>query len=371
MSTTPEDAGGWLRIDLDAIAENYRRIQSSVARKTTVGAAVKADAYGLGAAQVAPKLQRAGCAHFFVAAVSEGIGLRAALGPDANIFLLNGPFPGSEETLVTHGIIPVLNSMTQISRWATLGQQNRRRMPSVIQLDSGMSRFGLNAHDLGSLGTFLPHLELRLVMSHLACADEPGHDLNAAQQATFRRLRADLPPAPTSLAASSGVFLGPDYHFDLVRPGYALYGGNPTPDKPNPMQPVVSLHIRMVQDRWINPGASVGYGARFIAQKATRIATLASGYADGLPRSAGGRAFAILPERPDCHLPFVGRVSMDCLALDITALGDMPLPAGTPFEVIGHQMPLDSLATELDTIGYELLTSLGDRYHRAYIENSL
>ncbi|AQS87552.1 alanine racemase [Neoasaia chiangmaiensis NBRC 101099] len=369
MSASRDGAGGWLSIDLGAIGTNYRRLREHVGPATQVGAAVKADAYGLGVSKVAPVLHRAGCRNFFVATVDEALALRTLLGPDATIFQLNGPFAGSEATLADAAITPVLNSPAQIALWRALAKRRTQRLPCALQIDSGMSRFGLNEADILALGNDFAAFDVKLVMSHLACADEPDHRQNTAQLATFRRLRPLLPHAPSSLAASSGIYLGPDFHFDLVRPGVALYGGNPTPDRANPMRGTVTLSIRMIQERRIEPGTAVGYSARFVASRHSRIATLSAGYADGLPRAAGGRAVAVHPERPDVPLPIVGRVSMDCLALDITDLGEMPVPPGTAFELIGPHRPIDAVAAGLDTISYELLTSLGHRYHRDYIES--
>lgn len=368
MNLTRSGAGGWLTIDLAAIDGNYRRICEKVSDQTSVGAAVKADAYGLGVTRVAPVLCGAGCRHFFVATVDEALELRPLVAPDAQVFQLNGPFQGCEAELKAAGITPVLNSPEQVALWAALSRKTGTRSPCVIQIDSGMSRFGLDDVALSTAAEDLKALDIQLVMSHLACADEPQHGQNSSQRETFLSRKKSLTAPLSSLAASSGIFLGADYHFDLVRPGYALYGGNPTPSAPSPMLPVVTLQVRMIQERRIEAGATVGYSARFVAQRPTRIATLAAGYADGLPRAAGGRTFAVLPEKPDILLPVIGRVSMDCLALDITALGDLPLPPGTAFEFIGPHRPLDAVAKDLDMIGYELLTGLSHRYHRDYIE---
>lgn len=365
-------AGGWLRIDLDALKQNYALLQQKVGREIAVGAAVKADAYGLSVARVAPALYRAGCRRFFVATVDEGLGLRPLLSADAAICVLNGPPPGSEALLLASGLTPVLNSLDQTRRWAALCRETGRKAACLLQLDSGMSRFGLSEGDLDTLcAEGLPDaLDIAFVMSHLACADDATSSRNEGQHRAFETLRRKLPALPASLAASSGIFLGEEFHFSLVRPGYALYGGNPTPALPNPMHPVVTMLGGLVQDRWIAPETAVGYSARFVATQKTRIATLSVGYADGFHRRAGGLTSAVLPARPEISLPVVGRISMDCMALDVTALGDMDLPPGTGFELIGPHRPLDELASALDTIGYELLTSLGKRFHREYIESS-
>lgn len=365
-------AGGWLRIDLDALKENYTLLTQKVGSAVAVGAAVKADAYGLGVARVAPALYRAGCRRFFVATVDEGLNLRPLLPDDAAICILNGPPVATERVLAASGLTPVLNSLDQARRWAALSQETGCKRPCLLQLDSGMSRFGLSGEDLDVFcAENLPdRLDITYVMSHLACADDATSPRNEGQRLRFEALRQKLPALPVSLAASSGIFLGDAYHFDLVRPGYALYGGNPNPSLPNPMHPVVTMLGGLVQDRWIAPDTAVGYSARFVATQKTRIATLSVGYADGFHRRAGGFTSAVLPARPDISLPVVGRISMDCMALDVTALGEMDLPPGTGFELIGPHRPLDDLASALDTIGYELLTSLGKRFHREYIESS-
>ncbi|GAA4494862.1 alanine racemase [Gluconacetobacter tumulicola] len=362
-------AGGILTIDLAALAENYRRLRDRVGPGVTCAAAVKADAYGLGAARVVPALHRAGCRTFFVAHLAEGAAIRPLLGADSTIFVLNGPMPGTEAAMRQAGLVPVLNSLEQIANWRALAHQAGTPLPAALQLDSGMSRFGLSDEDVATLlseDTPLAGLTPLLVMSHLACADEPAHPANRAQRTTFLRLRAQLPALPASLAASSGLFLGADWHFDMVRPGAALYGINPTPGQPNPMQPVVRLQARIVQTRQIGPGTAVGYGAGFIADRPSRIATLGVGYGDGFPRAIGGHGHAILPERPDLRLPIVGRISMDCLAVDVTTLGDTPLAPGTALDLIGPHHPLEDAAEAAGTIGYELLTGLGRRYHRVY-----
>ena len=365
-------AGGWLRIDLDALKKNYTLLAQKVGNAVAVGAAVKADAYGLGVARVAPALYRAGCRRFFVATVDEGLNLRPLLPDDAAICILNGPPVATERVLAASGLTPVLNSLDQARRWVALSQETGCKRPCLLQLDSGMSRFGLSGEDLDVFcAENLPdRLDITYVMSHLACADDATSPRNEGQRLRFEALRQKLPALPASLAASSGIFLGDAYHFDLVRPGYALYGGNPNPSLPNPMHPVVTMLGGLVQDRWIAPDTAVGYSARFVATQKTRIATLSVGYADGFHRRAGGFTSAVLPARPDISLPVVGRISMDCMALDVTALGEVDLPPGTGFELIGPHRPLDDLASALDTIGYELLTSLGKRFHREYIESS-
>ncbi|MBB2200441.1 alanine racemase [Gluconacetobacter tumulisoli] len=367
-------AGGLLTIDLGAIAANYRllrdRVGPDAGSGATCAAAVKADAYGLGAERVVPVLAAAGCRTFFVAHLAEGAAIRPLLGADSTIFVLNGAMPGTEADVHRLGLVPVLNSVEQITRWQSLARRLDTPLPAALQVDSGMSRFGLSGGDLDVLMARpapLAGIVPLLVMSHLACADDPAHPANHAQRTSFLRLRERLPRAPASLAASSGLFLGPDWQFDMVRPGAALYGINPTPGRPNPMRPVVRLQARIVQTRWIGPGTAVGYGAAFIADRPSRIATLAVGYGDGFPRILGARGVAVLPDRPEVALPIIGRISMDCLAVDVTDAGDDPLEAGTALDLIGPHNSLDSVAAAAGTIGYELLTGLGARYHRVHV----
>ena len=359
-------AGGVLRIDLDAVAANWTLLQRLCA-PAACAAVVKADGYGLGAPQVSRRLERCGCRHFFVAHLHEGATLRPLLMRESAIYVLNGPPPGTCAEMQHHGLIPVLNSLQQIDEWQTLSRGLCRPLAAVLQVDTGMSRFGLDADEWRALMAEPARLDgiiPVLLMSHLACADAASHPLNAEQRACFAACAALLPGVPASLAASSGIFLGAGMHFQMVRPGAALYGVNPTPRSLNPMHPVIRLQGRIVQTRWIAPGASVGYGARFVASRPTRIATVAIGYADGFLRAAGNRGVALLD---GARLPIVGRISMDCLGLDVTALGEMALPAGSAVDLIGPGYGLDEAAAAAGTIGYEVLTALGGRYHRVYL----
>lgn len=361
-------AGGLLTIDLDAISANYRLL-SALAGEALCAAVVKADGYGLGAEAVAGCLQAEGCRHFFVAHMDEGVVLRPHLMRECVIYVLNGPPPGTAAEVEQHGLIPVLNSVEQIAEWQALSRSAGRPLAAVLQFDTGMSRFGLAAaevHELARDPARLDGVMPILLMSHLACADTPDHPANALQLAAFEALAALMPGIRTSLAASSGSFLGPDYHFGMIRPGAALYGVNPVPGRPNPMQPVIRLRGRIVQTRWIDAGTSVGYGAQFTAVVRTRVATVAIGYGDGFLRASGGRGHATL-SGDAARLPIIGRISMDSLALDVTALGDTELPPGTEIDLIGPHASLDEAATAAGTIGYEILTSLGGRYHRHYL----
>jgi len=368
--TTPAAtrAGAILTIDLAAIAENYRLLQEQ-AQTAVCAAVVKADAYGLGAEDVAPVLARAGCRQFFVAHLDEGIELRRILGSGATIAVLHGPLPGTETDFVAHDLVPVLNSLDQISRWAATALSVGRRLPAVLQVDTGMTRFGLSLADIRILidhPRSLQAFDVRLVMTHLACADEPDHPANAMQLAAFRQAAAGLPRYRMGLAASSGIFLGPEYHFDLVRPGAALYGITPQPGRPNPMRPVVRLQGKVVQVRDVPAHTPVGYGHTARTTTPSQLATVAVGYADGFMRSLSGHGGAWFN---GSRLPILGRVSMDSIILDTTAVPDGCLFPGALIDLIGPDQDLDALAREAGTIGYELLTSLGSRYHRQYIHS--
>ncbi len=351
-----EAAGALLTIDLRAIVENYRILQARIGT-ATCGAVVKADAYGLGAAKVAPALFAAGCRHFFVAHLEEGIALRRALSNAAAIYIMHGVFPGGEPACIAHDLVPVSNSPAQLARWAEQARRSGRSLPAIIQVDTGMARFGVDPADLRALA-------LRFVMSHLACADAPGDPANADQRARFDAARAQLPSAPATLAASSGIFLGLPFHYDLVRPGAALYGVAPTAGAPNPMRAVIRLDAKIVQLRDVPAGTPIGYGHSARTTAPARLATIAVGYADGYLRSGSSHGAAWFG---DIALPIMGRVSMDSIVLDAAAAPANALREGSIVELIGPHRGVDAVAADADTIGYEILTSLGRRYHRRYI----
>jgi len=353
-----------LEIDLAAIAGNWRRI-AAAAGPAEVGAVVKADAYGLGAARVAPALAAAGCRTFFVAHPAEGLELRRHL-PDQRILVLHGAPADSAEALADAALIPVLNTPGQVGRFAALARAQGRKLPAAIQIDTGMTRVGLSAAETGEMAErrdMLDALDLRLVLSHLACGDEAEHPMNQAQLAEFERLKALLPPAPASLANSAGCFLGPAFGFDLMRPGIALYGGRPLANEPNPMGQVVRLTAKILQTHQIDTPRTVGYGATHSMPAGSRIATVAVGYADGYPRSLSDRGLAAIG---GSLVPVVGRVSMDLITLDVTALPATVAHEGAEVVLLGDTVPQDMLAGQAGTIDYELLTRLGRRYRRVY-----
>lgn len=369
MSTVPASATGVITIDLAAIRANWRALAARV-RPAECGAVVKADAYGLGAARVIPALADAGCRTFFVATPQEAQEARR-LTPAATLYVLDGLIPGSGDALISAAAIPVLSDAAAVREWAALAMAREVRLPAALQLDSGLNRLGLGEADVLALAAdteLFTWLDLKLVMSHLACADDPGHAMNAAQLAAFRHLAARLMPAPLSLAASDGLMLGSDFHFDLVRPGYALYGGQAFKGGATPVSPVVRVEARVLQVRDVPAGGSVGYSATYEAQGPRRIATIAAGYADGL-----FRALSAATSETAGHVcingslaPIAGRVSMDLITVDITGVPGAPPQRGDLVCLIGPELPIEAVGSAAGTIGYEVLTSLGRRFHRVY-----
>ncbi|AYD02552.1 alanine racemase [Neorhizobium sp. NCHU2750] len=360
-------ASGYLTIDLGAIRRNYLKLAGMLAPARTA-AVVKADAYGLGARPVAEAFYQAGCRDFFTAHFSEAATLRPVLADDAILYVLNGLQPGNEAACAAAGIIPVLNSLEQLRRWGETATLMGKPLAAAIQFDTGMSRLGLSPVEQAQLKTELarhPLIDIRFIMSHLASADEADSAQNGEQIAEMERIAAEFPEFPVCFANSGGVFLGKRFHHLMARPGIATYGGNPTPDAVNPMEPTVSLKIAVVQTRTVPAGAKVGYGATFVAPKEMRLATIAAGYADGLPRSLSDRGAAYYG---DVRLPIVGRVSMDSMTVDISSLPEGTLMLGSLVEMIGPHQTLDDLAQAAGTISYEVLTSLGQRYQREYLK---
>ncbi|MDE2228853.1 MAG: alanine racemase [Alphaproteobacteria bacterium] len=354
-------AGAILEIDLRAVAANWRRLQRELAPGARMAAVVKADAYGLGVARIGPILARAGCGLFFVATLDEGVALRKVL-PKAAIAVLDGALAGSETVFARARLIPVLNDLGQVVRWS----KAHPRKPAILHLDTGMARLGLSRTEVDRLAAdpaLLARVDLAAIMSHLACADEPRHPKNPEQLARFRAALARLPKAPASLASSSGIFLGPAYHFEIVRPGAALFGINPLPGQPNPMQPTVALKAKILQVRDVDAGETVGYGATHRMERPSRIATVAVGYADGWLRSASNRGSAAIAGR---RVPVVGRISMDLLTLDVTGIEAGQAKPGAYVDLLDDSYGVDDAADAAGTIGYEMLTLLGRRYARIY-----
>jgi alanine racemase len=367
----PTDATGVITVDLARLRANWLALAKLVA-PAECGAVVKADAYGLGAARVIPALAQAGCRTFFIATPDEAKAARR-LAPQAAIFALDGLLPGCGEELLAAGATPVLSSLHEIAEWTALAASRGMRLPAALQIDTGLNRLGLSASDVDSLArdmVALGRLDIRLVMSHLASADDPADSRNDEQRRSFDKLRAGLPASPASLAASDGLMLGTAFHYDLVRPGYALYGGQAFKGGATPVNPVVAVQARVLQVRDVALGQSVGYSGTWRAQRQSRIAVVAAGYADGFARalsrgSGSGGGMVALGGRP---APVVGRVSMDLITVDVTDLSDTPIQRGDRVDLIGPGLTIESMGARAGTIGYEVLTRLGPRFHRVYLD---
>jgi alanine racemase len=358
LSDSPDSI---LEIDLDAIAWNWRSLRARLKRGAKAAAVVKADAYGLGMARVAPRLWRAGCRLFFVADVGEGLALRRLL-PEARIAILNG-FGGEARAFARARLIPVLNDLGQIDAWRRSG---RLDLPAMIHFDTGMSRLGLPPAEAARLvrqQDLLDSLTAVSYISHLISAGNPDAPVNRTQLDAFRVLLKSLPPAPASLAAGSGIFLGPDYHFDFVRPGAAIYGVNPLPGQINLMKQVVNLKAKILQTRNLDRGSAVGYDGTFRMRRAGRVATIAMGYADGWLRAASNRASVGIGGQ---RAPVIGRISMDLFSVDVTGIDPAVARPGAYVDLLDDKYGVDDFARDADTIGYEVLTSLGGRHHRVY-----
>jgi alanine racemase len=357
--------GAVLTADLGAVRSNYRLLRDRLGPGSQCSAVLKADAYGLGADRVAPVLWAEGCRSFFVALFDEGVRLRPRL-PDASIYVLNGLPHGAEAECAAAGLIPVLNSWEQCQAWSQCARHLGRTLPAIVQVDSGMNRFGWSASEINAwidVGCRFEGVELRFVISHLACADAPDDPANAVQLDKFLQTARYFPGVPKSLANSSGIFLGADYHGELVRPGAALYGINPTPGHPNPMRRVVGLTAQVVQIREAGKGDRVGYGGDWRIDQSVRLATLSIGYADGIHRALHERGHVYFEGEA---LRIAGRISMDCMSVDVTSVPAERIFAGSSIEVIGKHQSVDDLADAIGSIGYEVLTSLGRRFRRIY-----
>lgn len=341
---------GKLTIDLSALAANWRALDALSSRET--GAVVKAGAYGLGVRQVCRTLARAGVRKFFVAVAEEGAAVREALGPGPLISVMSGHMEGDSALLRQHDLTPMISSVDQMLRHV----ERTPRQSFGIQLDTGMNRLGLEPDEWAALRDVAIRQMPVMVMSHLACADEPDHDMNARQLRVFKEMTAGI-DVPRSLAATGGILLGRDWHFDLTRPGIGLYGGLPFAQA----RTVVALDLPVVQVRDVHPGETVGYSNTWTAERHTRLATLAAGYADGLIRAMGSRAWVYHGETA---CPVVGRISMDLITVDVTGLAQDP----DALSILGPHQSIDDLAEAAGTTGYEILTALGDRYARTYLQ---
>lgn len=359
-----DGASGYLGIDLGALARNYEKLAAEVA-PARAAAVVKADAYGLGAGRVAEKLYAHGCRHFFVAQFVEALRLRPLLAADAAVFVLNGLQPGNESACARENIVPVVNSLEQWHAWSGMAKALGRTLPAALQFDTGMSRLGVPPEERAALAGLVSAggIDVLFLMSHLASADDAQSEQNEDQRAEMERVAGEFPRFDVCFANSGGIFLGRAYHGVLARPGIALYGGAPTAGRANPMEPVVSLDVAVVQTRSVPTGTRVGYGASHVTTGPARLATIAAGYADGLPRSLSGRGAAYCD---GVRLPIVGRVSMDSITIDISALPEGRLALGSRVEILGPHQSLEDVARDAGTIPYEILTGLGQRYRRQY-----
>jgi alanine racemase len=361
-------ATGVLTVDLDAIVANWRKLEKTAVPAECAGV-VKANAYGCGAEQVARALANAGCKTFFVATLEEARVLRAAL-PTATIYTLDGFFQNTGEAYARIDCKPVIGDLNELAEWDVFCRRSGWSGGAAIHIDTGMNRLGLTVTEAQGI---IPRINagdhgITLVMSHLASAELLNNPLNAKQLTAFREIASLFSGVPASLANSSGVFLGPQFQFELVRPGAAVYGINPTPEADNPMQPVVELKARIVQLRNLEKGETVGYGGTWTARRPTRIAIVSAGYADGYFRAAsandGTRGAEVVVAGKRC--PIAGRISMDLMAVDVTDLEKSAVRRGHMVTLIGEGITVDELAHHFGTIGYELLTSLGRRYARIY-----
>jgi alanine racemase len=359
---------GILTVDLDAIVANWRKLEKT-AVPAECAAVIKADAYGCGAERVARALAGAGCKTFFVATLDEARAAREAL-PSAELYVLDGFFQNCGDAFAKLNCRPVIGDLNELAEWDVFCRRSGWSGGAAIHIDTGMNRLGLTLIEANGI---VPRINagdhgITLVMSHLACAETLNHPLNAKQVATFREIASNYSGVPASLSNSSGIYLGPQFQFDMVRPGAALYGVNPTPEADNPMQGVVDLKARIVQLRNVERGDSVGYGGTWTARRPTKLAIVSAGYADGYFRAAsandGTRGAEVVVAGKRC--PVAGRISMDLMAIDITDLPDKTARRGHMATLIGEGITVDEVAHHFGTIGYEVLTSLGKRYARIY-----
>ena len=362
------EAGGILTINLRAIEANWKELGHR-AMPSECAAVIKADGYGCGLEPVARTLVDAGCKTFFVADLGEARRLRA-IAPEPAIYVLNGLLPGTTTTYADINVRPVIGSLVELAEWDAFCATNQWRGGAALHVDTGMNRLGISADEAAALAPRIrtENHGITLLMSHLVCSEQPENPLNEKQVQLFRDVRLLYRGIPGSLANSSGIFLGSGAHCDVVRPGAALFGVNPTPGRSNPMRPVVELHAHVIQVRTVPKGETIGYNATWTAKHATRVAIVAAGYADGYPRAASATDAAPGAEAvvAGTRCPLAGRVSMDLLAIDITALPDHTVRRGDLVTLIGGGIGVDDLAAAAGTIGYEVLTSLGTRYHRVY-----
>jgi alanine racemase len=366
LNSGPDNAAATLTINLDALMANYRQLSETFTGRH-VAAAVKANAYGTGQAWAAPALFTAGCRIFFVAVLAEAVELREILGPEPEIYVLAGVNAGEVPIFLDNDLRPALNHLGQIKDWSEAATSDNEMRPAALHVDTGMARLGLPDYEFRTLlaeRNRLAGVDLKLVMTHLACADEPDNPANIEQRDQFKEIASHFPEAEASFANGAGILLGPEFHFDVARAGLALYGGNPFGSGPNPMAEVVHLKAKILQVRKIDSPQAVGYGASHRATGPARIATIPVGYADGYPRSLGNRGFAVID---GIRIPVVGRVSMDLITVDVTDVPEHLSVPGCEVNLLGGDVSANELAPAADTVDYELFTRLGRRFKRTYI----
>jgi alanine racemase len=373
MPESLASATGTITVNLGQIAANWLALANKVA-PARCAAVVKADAYGLGAERIIAALKKAGCTTFFIATPDEAETARR-IAPGAEIYALDGLVGSAAAPFARLGVKPVLSTLDDVVAWSGLCRARGERLPAALHVDTGLHRLGLPVRDVRRLTadpSLMTGIDVDLVMSHLASADNPRDPKNREQLLTFETLSALFPGVPRSLAASDGLMLGPAYHFDLVRPGYAIYGGQASQIAPAPVKPAVTVSARILAVTDVAPGETVGYSATWRAKRASRIATIAAGYADGVPRNASA------PDgRPGGHVlisghlaPIVGRISMDLITVDVTDLPERAAMPGEFAKLIAQGLSIEDAGHAAGTIGYEILTRLGPRFTRLYIDDS-
>ncbi len=358
-----------LAIDLDAISLNYNNLLKRLRPGCRLGAAVKANGYGLGAAEVSRQLFSAGCRDFFVSSPEEGVELRSSL-ENGRIYVLNGFYASRAEFYIEHNLVPMLGSFLEIEGYKKLGAKHGKKLDAYLSFNTRMNRLGLGSVETGKLlqqMDMLDGLNVIGILSHFAASDEKDHPLNETQYELFKNIAQHFPRAEKSLTNSSGIFRDQKYHFDLARSGMALWGLNPTPETSSPMKPVISLKAPILRMRMVYKGASVGYNATYTFDKDTWLATVSAGYADGVFWNLSNKG-ALYWKGYKC--PIRGRVSMDLTTVDLSEVPENERPKpGDALEILGEHQQADDLAKDAGTIGYEILTRLSNRYERKYINS--